>query len=65
MHWIESLNDRERKEVDLARHYAANFAHGTTGHNQLMLLAKLAELLDAREPKATNLGSSAPTAPQT
>lgn len=40
------LTERELKEIDFARVYAKDFAHGTTGHNGLMLLAKMADYLD-------------------
>lgn len=36
------ITTRELKEVAHAMYYAQNLAHGTTGHNQLMLLDKLA-----------------------
>lgn len=51
MNWTQELDERQRKELELARLYAKDFAHGTTGHNQLMLIAKLAELLDKTEQK--------------
>lgn len=45
--WRETLiDDRQRKETAFAELYATEFNHGTTGHNQLMLIARLAELLD-------------------
>lgn len=47
MSWIDTLDDRQQKEMKLARLYATKeFSHGTTGHNALLLIAKLAELLD-------------------
>lgn len=39
------LTTREVKEIGHAMHYALNYAHGTSGHGQLMLLAKFAEHL--------------------
>lgn len=36
---------REIAEIEHALHYAHNLEHGTAGHNQLMLIAKMAELL--------------------
>ncbi len=46
--WRDTLiDDRQRKEIGLAEVYARDFNHGTTGHNQLMLIARLTELLDA------------------
>ena len=47
--WDELLDERQRKELALAILYAREFAHGTTGHNQLMLIARLAEMLDRVE----------------
>lgn len=49
MKWEELLNARELNEVHLAHTYATAFAHGTTGHNQLMLIHKLASYLDQLE----------------
>jgi hypothetical protein len=51
MNWRQELDERQRKEVLLAQEYARNYAHGTTGHMQLMLIAKMAELLDKQEEK--------------
>lgn len=39
------ITTRELKEIDHALYYEQNLAHGTTGHNQLMLLAKFARHL--------------------
>lgn len=47
--WRSELDERQLKELKLAIIYAEDFHHGTTGHNQLMLIAKLAEILD-RQP---------------
>lgn len=52
MDWTQELDERQRKELSLARLYSKEYARGTTGHNQLMLIAKLAELLDkAQQPQ--------------
>ena len=37
------LDERELKEIKLALIYADQFAHGTAGHNRLILIAKLAQ----------------------
>ena len=47
--WGQSLNAREWQEVSFAQVYAKDFAHGTAGHVRLMLIAKLADLLDEAE----------------
>lgn len=42
------ITNRELQEFRFAMEYEAQFAHGTTGHNQLMLLAKTARFLGFR-----------------
>jgi hypothetical protein len=36
------LTERELKEIKLALWYEQHCVHGTTGHNRLMIIAKLA-----------------------
>jgi hypothetical protein len=45
-HWMNELDERQQKELLFARLYAKDFAHGTDGHHRLLLIAKLAALLD-------------------
>lgn len=45
--WTNELDERQCKEIAFARAYATSFSHGTDGHNRLLLIAKMAELLDA------------------
>jgi hypothetical protein len=56
--WEQYLDDRQLKELRFARLYAAEFAHGTDGHNRLMLIDLLATLLDradnAKNPPTDN-----------
>lgn len=47
--WEALLSERDLSEMHFARLYAAEFHHGTDGHSRLMLLAKLAEMLDRVE----------------
>ncbi len=49
MAWVNQLDERQRKEVELARVYARDFHHGTNGHNSLMLIALMADMLDVME----------------
>jgi hypothetical protein len=49
MNWRAELDEQQRKEVLFAQDYAASYAHGTDGHSRLMLIAKMAELLDKQE----------------
>lgn len=44
--WRELLDAKQQQEVAWATLYAQEFHHGTTGHNQLLLIARLAQLLD-------------------
>lgn len=46
--WRAQFSEREQKEIRFAELYAAEYSHGTTGHNALLLIAKLAGLLDGR-----------------
>lgn len=47
MTWLDTLDDRQRQEIALARLYdTPTFRHGTTGHQQLILISRLAQLLD-------------------
>lgn len=47
--WLDFFDSREQREIDFARLYAAQYDHGTPGHLQLLIIAKLAALLDRRE----------------
>lgn len=47
MTWLDSLDDRQQKEVEFARVYVQHYAHGTDGHNRLVLINRLAILLDS------------------
>lgn len=45
----DELSEREQKEVIFSMIYAQAFAHGTNGHTDKMLIAKLARLLIDKE----------------
>jgi hypothetical protein len=57
--WRNRLDERQRQEVAFAEVYATDFNHGTTGHNQLLLIARLAGFLD----HATQMGGELPPPP--
>ena len=40
---------RALQELDFARLYDQSFFHGTDGHSRLVLIARLADLLDSKE----------------
>lgn len=42
---LTGLTERELKEILHALHYEKFCNHGTTGHNQLLLIAKLAKMV--------------------
>lgn len=44
--WRAKLDDRARKHVAFAQHYADHFSHGAPGHLDLLTIAALANLLD-------------------
>lgn len=44
--WREFFDDRQLKEIAFSELYAADFAHGTDGHNGKMIIAQMAKLLD-------------------
>lgn len=43
------LNERERLEIELCQHYAEFYHHGTPGHQRMLVIAKLANILNQRE----------------
>lgn len=58
--WIERVTGRDgneterlRKHVAFARNYQAEFGHGAPGHLDWVLIAKLADLLDATTTEPT------------
>lgn len=49
-HWADELEPREWAQVDHAMYYAEHYANaGAPGHSQFMLIAKMAQQLNARE----------------
>lgn len=51
--WLEAFEERQQREIDLARLYVAQYNHGSPGHLHLQIIAKLAALLDAHDGIAT------------
>lgn len=39
------FNERELKEIEFAQMYEGTYNHGTPGHTHLVIIAKLAKLL--------------------
>jgi len=44
--WRDALDERQRKQIAFAETYIRDFNHGAIGHNDYILIAKLAEILD-------------------
>lgn len=44
--WYNLLTEREIREIEFARLYATEFGHGTDGHNRLVLINKLVDILN-------------------
>lgn len=40
------LSERDLKEIAFARLYAQDFQHGTDGHNRLLIIARLTNILE-------------------
>jgi hypothetical protein len=55
--WREIFDDRQQKEIALAEIYARDFAHGTTGHNALLVIAKMAAMLDKLDARVRKADS--------
>jgi len=49
MGWRDSFDERQRKQIEWARLYAKDFAHGADGHNAMMIISKMAQMLDDLE----------------
>lgn len=45
--WKKAFDERQLKEIEFCRLYTKNFNHGTVGHNEKIIIAKLADLLDS------------------
>jgi hypothetical protein len=50
MQWHKAFDTRQLREIKFAKIYKRDFSHGTDGHNAKMIIAQMAELLDAVEP---------------
>jgi hypothetical protein len=57
-YWFNELDARQQSEVRFAREYADRYSHGTDGHNRLLLLARLADLLDERQLYIVQMNAS-------
>ena len=43
---FDLFNERERNEIQFARIYSEDFRHGTDGHTRILLVAKLANIIE-------------------
>lgn len=45
--WFDQFDERQKKQIEFAILYAEQFHHGADGHNSMMIIAKLVDLLDS------------------
>lgn len=45
--WLDEFDERQQKAIDFARLYVSQYSHGEPGHLHLVIIGKLAALLDA------------------
>jgi hypothetical protein len=60
--WMQELEPREFSEVRHCQNYAIS-PFGTDGHSRIMVVAKLARLLDEMERELKGLRGGRPSAP--
>ena len=53
--WLSNFDEREQSEIEFSQFYFDKFNHGTTGHNDKVIIAKMAKLLDAIQGDFGNL----------
>jgi hypothetical protein len=61
-YWTAHLEPRQQTHVAFARAYARDFNHGAPGHLDLVLVARLAELLDAANQTLQEIAGGAESA---
>lgn len=50
--WRTQFDERQQKQIKWSEQYAtAEFSHGDMGHNDKLIIAKMAAILDAALPK--------------
>ncbi len=60
--WMGDLSERDNAEIAFCKVYARDFAHGTIGHNSMLIIARLAKKLDEAEAAPNPLGCLGATA---
>lgn len=53
--WFEKFDERQQQQIRFSRLYAREFHHGANGHNDMMIIAKMAELMDEMERQIKGL----------
>lgn len=59
VYWLDEFYERERRLILNCRNYADGDPAGLPGHNLMLIVAKLADLLDARDRGLALLDGSA------
>jgi hypothetical protein len=57
--WYDNFDERQNKQIMFSRVYAADFAHGADGHNNMLIVAKMADLLDDMAKQVRQLETAA------
>lgn len=47
MNWKQFFTERELKEIEFCWLYLRDYHHGTNGHNERVIIAKFAALMEA------------------
>lgn len=53
INWRDLLDDRQQKQVEWSKLYEMDYHHGDDGHNAKLLIAKMADMLDAMSQNIT------------
>lgn len=46
--FMGEFDERQKSQINFSRLYAADYHHGADGHNNMMIIAKMADLLDGK-----------------
>lgn len=53
--WFDSFDERQKSQIRFSRLYEREYHHGADGHNNMMIIAKMARYLDAFESQKGKL----------
>ena len=47
VNWVSFFDERQMREIRFDELYARDFSHGTDGHNARLIIAQMAQMLEA------------------